>query len=299
MVYTVTFNPALDYVLKVNNLKKGEVNRADEEYISAGGKGINVSVMLTHLGIENVMLGFTAGFTGDEIIRVLNDEGYNNDFITVAGLSRINVKIKSDEETEINATGPDITEDNLNRLFDKLDKLKEEDILVLAGSVPKSLHSDIYMNIMERMASKNIKCIVDAANDLLLNVLKYHPFLIKPNKYELEELFNVTLNDNKEVMKYAKKLTELGAKNVLVSLGREGAVFVSENGTVYEKSAPEGKAVNSVGAGDSMVAGFITGYIEKHDYLHAFKMGISAGSASAFSKYLATKEEVEKLYKTL
>lgn len=299
MIYTVTFNPALDYAVKLEKFHSGEVNRTKEEQILPGGKGINVSVVLTNMGVENVMLGFVAGFTGKEIVRLLEEQGCKNDFIEICGMSRINVKIKADNETEINGKGPDIDNEALKMLYNKLDTLKGGDMLVLAGSIPSSLPDDIYMKIMERLSSGNIKFIVDATKDLLVNVLKYKPFLIKPNKYELGEIFGVEIKTNAEVIKYAKKLADEGAENVLVSMAGEGAVLVTKNGNVYESKAPKGIVVNSVGAGDSMVAGFIAGYLENGDLEHAFKMGISAGSASAFSKNLARAEEIKRVYETL
>ncbi|MBQ1193811.1 MAG: 1-phosphofructokinase [Lachnospiraceae bacterium] len=299
MIYTVTFNPALDYAVKLEKFHSGEVNRTKEEQILPGGKGINVSVVLTNMGVENVMLGFVAGFTGKEIVRLLEEQGCKNDFIEICGMSRINVKIKADNETEINGKGPDIDNEALKMLYNKLDTLKGGDMLVLAGSIPSSLPDDIYMKIMERLSSGNIKFIVDATKDLLVNVLKYKPFLIKPNKYELGEIFGVEIKTNAEVIKYAKKLADEGAENVLVSMAGEGAVLVTKNGNVYESKAPKGIVVNSVGAGDSMVAGFIAGYLENGDLEHAFKMGISAGSASAFSKNLARAEEIKRVYEAL
>ena len=299
MIYTVTFNPALDYAVNLEKFHSGEVNRTKEEQILPGGKGINVSVVLTNMGVENVMLGFVAGFTGKEIVRLLEEQGCKNDFIEICGMSRINVKIKADNETEINGKGPDIDNEALKMLYNKLDTLKGGDMLVLAGSIPSSLPDDIYMKIMERLSSGNIKFIVDATKDLLVNVLKYKPFLIKPNKYELGEIFGVEIKTNAEVIKYAKKLADEGAENVLVSMAGEGAVLVTKNGNVYESKAPKGIVVNSVGAGDSMVAGFIAGYLENGDLEHAFKMGISAGSASVFSKNLARAEEIKRVYETL
>ena len=299
MIYTVTFNPALDYAVNLEKFHSGEVNRTKEEQILPGGKGINVSVVLTNMGVENVMLGFVAGFTGKEIVRLLEEQGCKNDFIEICGMSRINVKIKADNETEINGKGPDIDNEALKMLYNKLDTLKGGDMLVLAGSIPSSLPDDIYMKIMERLSSGNIKFIVDATKDLLVNVLKYKPFLIKPNKYELGEIFGVEIKTNAEVIKYAKKLADEGAENVLVSMAGEGAVLVTKNGNVYESKAPKGIVVNSVGAGDSMVAGFIAGYLENGDLEHAFKMGISAGSASAFSKNLARAEEIKRVYEAL
>lgn len=297
MIYTVTFNPALDYAMRVENLEPGMTNRSSSEQILPGGKGLNVSTILTHLGIENTALGFIAGFTGKEIERMFNESGCNSDFIELEqGVSRINVKLKADEETEINATGPDIDAASLDKLMKQLDSLKEGDILVLAGSIPHSLPDSLYSDIMNRLSGKGIMFAVDATKDLLLNVLKYRPFLIKPNNHELGEIFDVKLNTREEVVPYAKKLIDMGAVNVLVSMAGEGAVLVTESGETLGLPAPKGKVKNSVGAGDSMVAGFIAGWCESGNSLHAFKMGIASGSASAFSDVLATKAEIEQVY---
>lgn len=300
MIYTVTFNPSLDYIVQVDDFKTGIVNRTTNELILAGGKGINVSIVLKNLGHESTAFGFVGGFTGDALKESLKQQGISTDFITVQeGFTRINVKMKSDDETEINGQGPRITNDNINELYSKLDALNEDDILVISGSIPSTLPSDMYENIMSLLDGKNMRIIVDATRDLLVNVLKYHPFLIKPNNIELGEIFNVELKTREEVIPYAKKLQELGARNVLVSMAGEGAVFVSEEGDIYESNAPKGTVVNSVGAGDSMVAGFLAGVIEKKDYQYAFEMGICSGSASAFSDHLAKREEVEALISEL
>ena len=297
MIYTVTFNPSLDYIVRVDDFKTGEVNRTNYEHILPGGKGINVSIVLKNLGHDSTALGFMAGFTGEEIKNELAHYGIGTRFIEVKeGMSRINVKMKSQEETEINGQGPSITKENIEELFGILDQLKEEDLLVISGSIPHTLPDDIYSRIMERLANKSIPIVVDATNDLLVNVLQYHPFLIKPNNHELGEIFNVTLNTREEVVPYAKKLQEKGARNVLISMAGEGAVFVSENGDVFMSEAPKGTVVNSVGAGDSMVAGFLSGYLESQgDFKKAFQMGVATGSASAFSENLATRREVEAL----
>lgn len=297
MIYTVTFNPSLDYIVDVTDFKTGVVNRTTGEKIFAGGKGINVSMVLKNLGMSNTSLGFTAGFTGNEIKRLLAKKGVDTDFIEVEdGISRINVKLRSNEESEINGQGPVITEDNIKKLYEKLDCLKESDVLVLAGSIPDVMPSSMYMDIMKHLEGRGINIVVDATRNLLTNVLAYKPFLIKPNNHELGEIFGVEVTDKDDVIKYAKKLQEQGARNVLISMAGEGAVLVAEDGSVYEAPAPKGTLVNAVGAGDSMVAGFTAGWIEKKDYRHAFYMGVSAGSASAFSEYLATKEEIMDLY---
>lgn len=306
MIYTVTFNPAIDYVVNVNNFRTEQLNRTDEEEIFPGGKGINVSIVLKNMGISNIALGFLSGFTGKMIEQMLAETGCVTDFVYVRStMSRINIKLKSDlqsklsNETEINGRGPCITEENVSELYKKLDKLEAGDILVLAGSIPKSMDNDIYGEIMKRLSEKEIKIVVDATGKLLMNVLKYHPFLIKPNKQELEEIFGTRIENGNDVKKYALKLRKMGAVNVLVSMAGEGAVLIDENGKIHESAAPKGKVINSVGAGDSMVAGFIAGYLQNASYDNAFKMGIATGSASAFSKYLASKEEVEKLFKQL
>lgn len=297
MIYTVTFNPSLDYIVSVNDFQLGLTNRTDSELILPGGKGINVSTILMNLGIDSTAFGFAAGFTGEEIIREVEAMGIRSDFIKIdSGISRINLKLKNIDGTEINGSGPEISEEKIEELLRKLDILGEGDILVLAGSIPASMPADMYSTIMERLQHKNVTFIVDATKDLLINILKYKPFLIKPNNHELGELFDVKLTTREEVIPYGKKLQKQGARNVLISMAGEGAVLVAEDGSVYEAPAPKGTLVNAVGAGDSMVAGFTAGWIEKKDYRHAFYMGVSAGSASAFSEYLATKEEIMDLY---
>ena len=296
MIYTVTFNPSLDYIVDVTDFKTGVVNRTTGEKIFAGGKGINVSMVLKNLGMSNTSLGFTAGFTGNEIKRLLGKKGVNTDFIEVEdGISRINVKLRSNEESEINGQGPVITEDNIKKLYEKLDCLKESDVLVLAGSIPDVMPSSMYMDIMKHLEGRGINIVVDATRNLLTNVLAYKPFLIKPNNHELGEIFGVEITDKDDVIKYAKKLQEQGARNVLVSMAGDGAVLVAEDGSVYESEAPKGKVVNSVGAGDSMVAGFITGYLNTKDMEKAFRLGVAAGSASAFCSWLATRDEIVAL----
>lgn len=300
MIYTITFNPALDYIVRVDNFKVGQVNRTSYEEIYAGGKGINVSIVLNNLDVENIALGYIAGFTGDEIENRVKNMGCKTDFIKLNnGMSRINVKLKSNEESEINGQGPAINDNDLEQLFNKLDLLKEGDILVLAGSIPSTLPEDIYQIIMRRLENKNIKIIVDATKDLLLNVLKYRPFLIKPNHHELAELFNVEIKNEEEIIKYATKLKEMGARNVLISMAGDGAIFITEDNRVIKSKVPKGKLVNSVGAGDSMVGGFIAGYLNNSNLEEAFKMGVATGSASAFSEGLATKDKVYNLLKEI
>ena len=299
MIYTVTFNPALDYIVRVEDLTLGRVNRTNYEHVLPGGKGINVSIVLKNLGHDSCALGFMAGFTGREIERRLGQAGIRSDFIDVAGMSRINVKVKSREETEINGLGPDIRPADIDALFAQLDRLVEGDVLVVSGSVPASLPADMYERILSRMEGRGIEVVVDATRDLLVNVLPYHPFLIKPNNHELGEIFGVELATRDEVVPYAKRLQERGARNVLVSMAGEGAVFVSERGEVSMSEAPKGTVVNSVGAGDSMVAGFVAGWLETSDAASAFRMGLCTGSASAFSEELATRPEVEALLATI
>ncbi len=297
MIYTVTFNPSLDYIVSVEDFKLGITNRTSSELMLPGGKGINVSTVLGNLGIENTALGFAAGFTGEEIIRQVEHMGIRSDFIMVPdGISRINLKLKSIDGTEINGCGPEISEAAVAELMEKLEVLGEEDVLVLAGSIPSSMPDDIYRRILKRLQGRGVTAVVDATKDLLLNVLEYRPFLVKPNNHELGEIFQVELWDRKSVVSYARKLQEMGAQNVLVSMAGEGAVLAAQNGTVYETPAPEGTLVNGVGAGDSMVAGFLAGWMEKQDVRHAFYMGVSAGSASAFSERLATREEIKHIY---
>lgn len=296
MINTITLNPSLDYTIKVDSFKVDSLNRSKEEQVYVGGKGINVSIVLKNLGIENTALGYVAGFTGDEILKQMNNHGVKCDFIKLkTGISRINVKLKSDGETEINGSGPEITEEDLNILYEKLSHLTKGDYLILSGSIPNSVPDDIYENIMKNLLDKKVEFVVDATKELLLKVLKYRPFLIKPNHHELAEMFNVELNNDDDIIKYGKKLQEMGAKNVLISMAGDGAILLPENGEAIKREVPKGILRNSVGAGDSMVAGFLCGYLKNNDIYEAFKMSIATGSASAFSEELATKEEVEKL----
>ena len=289
MIYTVTFNPSLDYTIHVENFELGKVNRTVQEDIYAGGKGINVSMVLKNLGYETTAFGFLSGFTGQDIERLLKEKGISTEFIHIEnGTSRINLKIRSDVESEINGMRPVIRKEDLELLYEQLDTLKDDDVLVLAGSIPSGMPQSIYRDIMSRLQSKRIKIAVDATKDLLMNVLAYHPFVIKPNN-------DIMIDSKENAVVYAKELQKRGAQNVIVSMAGEGAVFVGSDGSVFTSEAPHGVVKNSVGAGDSMVAGFLAGYLAKGDYAEAFKMGLCTGSASAFSDQLATREEVEQV----
>ena len=300
MIYTVTFNPALDYVVRVQDFTPGAVNRTCSEHIFYGGKGINVSAVLATLGFESTALGFRAGFTGDEIERGVKTLGFQSDFIRVKeGMSRINVKLKSNEESEINGMGPRITAEDVKGLFDKLEQLKEGDVLVLSGSIPASMDDRIYETIMAKLSGRGIRVVVDAEKGLLLNVLKYHPFLIKPNNHELGQMFGRMLKTEEEIAEHARRLQDMGAGNVLISMAGDGALLVTETGELYRLGVARGTVKNSVGAGDSMVAGFLAGFLQNGDYEHALKLGTAAGGATAFSDGLGVKSEIMKLYETL
>lgn len=295
MVYTVTFNPAVDYIVHTKELRSGATNRSDSEEIYFGGKGINVSIVLSELGVKSKALGFVAGFTGAAIEQGVSEKGIDADFVHLSGgFSRINVKIKSGEETELNGQGPKIPDEAVQQLFAKLDELQDGDTLVLAGSIPSSLPSDIYERILARLSGRKIRTVVDATKDLLVKVLKYQPFLIKPNNFELGEIFGVELHTTDEIVKYAEKLHEMGARNVLVSMAGDGAVLLDETGKTHVCGVCRGTVKNSVGAGDSMVAGFIAG-CEKAGYEYALRLGTAAGGATAFSEGLATKEKINEL----
>lgn len=299
MIYTVTFNPAVDYVVHADEIGIGSVNRARSEEIYFGGKGINISLVLAELGVPSKAFGFVAGFTGDAIEKGLTESGIETDFVHLEkGFSRINVKIKSGTETELNGQGPEIPPYKLDELFGKLSSVQEGDTIVLAGSVPKSLPSDIYERILEYFSGKNIRAVVDASNELLLNALKYRPFLVKPNNFELGDMFGVRLETADDVVKYAEKLREMGAENVLVSMAGDGAVLLDSSGKTHICGVCRGNVKNSVGAGDSMLAGFIAGY-EKGGYEYALKLGTAAGGATAFSEGLAKREDILKLLEQL
>lgn len=296
MIYTVTFNPSLDYVVQMPELKVGDINRTQEEVMYPGGKGINVSLVLHNLGLDSQTLGFTAGFTGSEIIRLCREHGCSCDFIPIEkGFSRINMKIRAQEETAINGNGPAITPNHLEELLTQLNKLQSGDILVLAGSIPSSLPADTYEKILAQLQGRGIKFVVDATGDLLANVLKYQPWLVKPNNYELAEVLKITINTEEELVAAAKELQKRGAQNVLVSRAENGALLVDAHGQVHKRHALKGELVNSVGAGDSMVAGFIAGYLKHEDYEEALLWGLSSGSASAFKEWLAELPDIEAL----
>ncbi len=297
MIYTVTLNPSIDYILKLDNLRTGITNRTNGEEYYFGGKGINVSCVLAELGFESTAFGFVAGFTGDAIENGIRNDRILTDFIKLkSGISRINIKIKAENETEINCQGPHIEDSELDRLLCKMDRISDGDTIVIAGSVPNTMPEDIYERILERLGDKKVKVVVDATKKLLLNSLKYKPFLIKPNKQELSEIFSVEIENEEDIEKYALKLQEMGAQNVLISLGPDGAMLIDENGMKYKEGVLEGEVINTVGSGDSMVAGFIAGYEKKKDYLYALKLGSTCGNATAFLSGLATKEKIEELF---
>lgn len=299
MVYTVTLNPALDYVMKVGKLRYDDINRTTAEEIYYGGKGINVSVILTRLGIPNTALGFLGGFTGKKLEEMLIADGINCDFNYLqSGDTRINVKIKADTEVDVNACGPKITPDEASTLLSKIDAIQDGDYLILAGSIPNTLPDDIYERILGRLKEKNVRCVVDATGDLLMNVLKYEPFLVKPNHHELGDLFGVETKTDEDIIKYAKEIQKLGAKNVLVSRAKDGAMLIDEHGESHKIGNADGLLVNSVGCGDSMVAGFVAGCIQESNYSYALKLGSACGNATAFSEGLATKDEIMRVFVT-
>lgn len=296
MIFTVTFNPSLDYIVRVDEMRLGTINRTNYEQLLPGGKGINVSIVLGNLGHPSRALGFSAGVTGVALEKLLADAGVDADLVHVkAGFTRINAKVKAVEETEINGQGPRIAPEDVDALFSKLDVLGQDDTLVISGSVPNTLPSDMYEQVMERLAGRGVRIVVDAERDLLTRVLPYRPFLVKPNNHELGDIFGVTLKTRDEVVPHARRMQEMGAQNVLVSMAGEGGVLVAADGQVYQSPAAKGTVINSVGAGDSCVAGFLAGLMETGSYQTAFRMGLAAGSASAFSDHLATRPEVEDL----
>lgn len=296
MIFTVTFNPSLDYIVRVDEMRLGTINRTNYEQLLPGGKGINVSIVLGNLGHPSRALGFSAGVTGVALEKLLADAGVDADLVHVKeGFTRINAKVKAIEETELNGQGPRIAPEDVDALFSKLDVLGQDDTLVISGSVPNTLPSDMYEQVMKRLAGHGVRIVVDAERDLLTRVLPYRPFLVKPNNHELGDIFGVTLKTRDEVVPYARRMQEMGAQNVLISMAGEGGVLVAADGQVYQSPAAKGTVVNSVGAGDSCVAGFLAGLMETGSYQTAFRMGLAAGSASAFSDHLATRPEVEDL----
>ncbi len=308
MIYTITFNPALDYTVQVEKFEIGKINRTKSENILAGGKGLNVSIILKRLGIENTALSFIAGFTGKELERKIRQYNIKTEFIeTNRGYTRINVKISSleknsliqESETALNGNGPEITENDIEKLLQKIQNINSNDIVILSGNIPKCINENIYEIICKELDGNNVKFVVDASQKLLMNCLKYKPFFIKPNKEELEETFNTKIETKEEIIIYAKKLQEKGAQNVLISLGGDGAILLTEKNEVYYSNTPKGQVINTVGAGDSMVAGFVAGYLKKKDYKEALKLGIASGSATAFSAGLAMNEEINGLLKQI
>lgn len=299
MIYTVTFSPALDYIVDLDELKVGAINRSKKEKMLAGGKGINVSFVLSNLGTKSVAMGFLGGFIGDYIQKQVQSKGIDCDFVRLNGNTRINVKIKGMVETAINGQGPEVGEEKIEELIKKLEALNKEDILVISGAIPSNLPSDTYERILDRIKNQRVQLVVDTTKETLLKTLPHHPILVKPNKEELEELFSSSISNDEDLIFYAKKLIEMGAQNVIVSLGGEGAMLVKGDGSHLKQASPKGKAINTVGAGDSLVAGFLDEYVRSRDIEKAFKRGIATGSASAFSEELATLEEVEALLKTI
>ena len=298
MIYTVTFNPALDYNISVDHFELGMTNRSHDETLICGGKGINVSYILKQLGFDSVALGFVAGFTGQEFVKGIEKMGITSQMIELdQGMTRINVKLKGEMETEINGSGPDIPESSQGILFHQLSQLSSKDILVLSGSIPATLSDTIYQDIMAYLQGKEVLFVVDATNDLLMNVLKYKPFLIKPNHHELSEIFKVKIENDDDIIFYAQKLQEKGARNVLVSMAGNGSILVDERGQITKMKVPEGTLKNSVGAGDSMLAGFIGGYLNGYDYSKTLALATACGSATAFSDTLATHDEIMALFK--
>lgn len=302
MIYTLTYSPTIDYLVYVDDLKIGQLNLMDRDTYFYGGKGVNVSQVLNNLGVDNTALGFIAGFTGEEIERGLNDMGIRTDFIRLPqGHSRINIKIKGQEETEINALGPVVDNDSMELLYSKLEQIGADDTLILAGRMSLGMQSDIFARVMQNLPYRDTKVVIDTTGEMLLNALPFRPFLIKPNQYELGDLFHKEYSalDVDSIVSAAHSLQNKGARNVLISLAADGAVLVTEEGKVYYQTAPAGIVVNSVGAGDSMVAGFMAGYLKYGNYEDAFVMGIAAGSESAFREGLATGDEIEQLFRLI
>lgn len=300
MIYTITLNPSLDYLMEVNSLKIGSTNRSNEEMIRLGGKGLNVSAVLSRLGYESIALGMVAGFVGDEIQRLAEKEGIKTQFIHLEeGCSRINIKLKGINETEINGAGPMISSDAIKELFDELTMFQEGDVLILSGSIPISLPANLYETILNVLKSKKVMSVVDATGELLLNTLKYHPFLIKPNLDELSSLVQRRLHNKEEIIEAMQELKQRGAVNVLVSRGRDGAILMNEQGDVFDCRALSGDVVDSVGAGDSMVAAYVAGYLKTGNELSALNLAVAAGCACAFSDGLPEIEDIRACYEKL
>ena len=300
MIYTVTLSPSIDYIVRMSSVRFNVTNRTESEEFYYGGKGINVSQVLSQLDLPSTALGFIAGFTGDAIAAGIGDKNVRTDFIRLDnGFSRINIKIKAGGETEINGQGPDIPAEALEALMRKLDAIRDGDVLVLAGSIPKTMPDDVYERMLDRVSHKNIMIVVDATKQLLVNSLKSHPFVIKPNRLELSEIFHAEVENEQDVEKYARKRQEMGARNVIVSLGRKGAMLVDENGGVHKQGTLKQPVLNTVGAGDSMVAGFIAGYLKTKDYAYALKLGSACGNATSFLPGLATKAKIEEVFAQL
>ncbi|MBO4879251.1 MAG: 1-phosphofructokinase [Clostridia bacterium] len=298
MIYTVTLNPSIDYVVHIDKLVNGITNRTTGEEYYFGGKGINVSHVLAELDLDNTALGFVAGFTGEAIEKGTKHPRIKTDFIHLKeGVSRINVKIKSDEETEINGQGPHIDDEALAAFMEKTDGIKDGDTLILSGSIPKTMPDDVYERILERLKDRSVRIVVDATKKLLVNSLKYRPFLIKPNRQEISEIFGAEVKDEETTLYYARKLQQMGAVNVLVSLGGDGAMLLDETGAVHKEGVLKGKVLNTVGSGDSMVAGFVAGCIKTNDYTYALRLGSACGNATAFLDGLATREKIDELMK--
>ena len=297
MIYTITLNPSIDYVLQTGSITLGKTNRSLSEEYYIGGKGINVSCILTELGINSTVLGFIAGFTGDEIEQKLKEKGICSDLIRLKkGTSRINIKLRSDSETEINAQGPDIDPDELEILYEKISAVSDDDTLIIAGNIPKTLPVDTYEMILKKLANKKVRTVVDASGELLLKCLPYRPFLIKPNKQELSELFDTDADNYTVIEKLARRLIHMGAQNVLVSLGAEGAFLFADDGSTYQTGVIKEKVLSTVGAGDSMVAGFIAGFEKTHDHRYALRLGTACANATAFSQSLASKEKIYEIF---
>lgn len=296
MIFTVTLNPSIDYVVRLDKLTNGITNRTTSEEYYFGGKGINVSCVLAELGLDSTAYGFVAGFTGEAIEKGIRNDRIITDFIKLKhGISRINIKIKAGEETEINCQGPHIDDSELERLLQKIDRIANGDTLVIAGSIPNTMPDDVYERMLERISRKDVKIVVDATKQLLVNSLKYKPFLIKPNRQELSEIFGTEVKTEDDIEKYAKELQKMGAKNVLISLGGEGAMLIDENGEKHKAGVLKEKVINTVGSGDSMVAGFVAGYEKEHSYPYALKLGSVCGNATAFLSGLATREKIDEL----